>query len=458
MGEQEQFTETSTLLDNYVESSSGYYVFCKSKKTAFSFYLMAILFSANIGCTVSCISLATSRLGLSGAWQSSILAITYTLSSIIGSTYVVKKFGARDSIAAGMSLACFYMASFWLARTFPKFELEIVLLGAGIGGIGAGFLWTAYGEYLKGAARCHSEQSTQNFEECTASFARIFAFIFLTTEVMMRGVSTILVEFTSWKTVFVVYTLIACIATWGMAFVDDYGEEYRTDSTTTNGYQLTAAVRLLVVSRKMKYMVGMTAVFGLASAFVNAYLNCEVVRLALGDENSRYVGVLSAWISMVAAIASLLLKRVHDRGVIVICGAMAFFFVAFPFLVQPDARRWSIFGLMIIYTLQGIGRATFESTLKAIFVEYFPDETAGAFSNISLHYGMSNALGNLLSFRSRCSKESRYCIRYSSDGELHDIFGFEVLVCVTAILAIAGYYQASVLHRKEDEVGKAINV
>jgi len=371
---------------------------------------------------------------------------------------VVKKYGARDSILLGMSLACFYMASFWLARTFPEFELTILLLGAGIGGIGAGFLWTAYGEYLKEAARCHSNGSAQSFEECTASFARIFAFIFLITEVIIRGISTVMVEFTSWRTVFGLYSLIASISTWGMVLVDDYGEEYRTESLTTIRYQLTAAIRLFVVSRKMKYMIGMVASFGLTSAFVNAYLNCEVVRLALGDDNSTYVGILSAWISLVAAITSLLLKRVQDRGVIVICGAISFFFVAFPFLIQPDASRWNIFGILIIYTLQGIGRATFESTLKAIFVDYFPAETAGAFSNISLHFGLSNAVGNVIAFRSRCYTESTYCVRYSSDGELHDIFGFELLICVTAILAIAGYCQASAIHRKEFVPEEVFNI
>lgn len=40
-----------------------------------NFVKMAVLFSANHGCVVACLSLATARLGNVGAWQSGILYV-----------------------------------------------------------------------------------------------------------------------------------------------------------------------------------------------------------------------------------------------------------------------------------------------------------------------------------------------------------------------------------------------
>lgn len=45
----------------------------RSDAVLVNFVLMAILFSANHGCVVACLSLATARLGSVGAWQSGIL-------------------------------------------------------------------------------------------------------------------------------------------------------------------------------------------------------------------------------------------------------------------------------------------------------------------------------------------------------------------------------------------------
>jgi len=43
------------------------------EKIVWNFALLSILFSANHGCVVACLGLATARLGSTGAWQSGIL-------------------------------------------------------------------------------------------------------------------------------------------------------------------------------------------------------------------------------------------------------------------------------------------------------------------------------------------------------------------------------------------------
>ena len=85
-----------------------------SRSTVRNFIVMAVLFSANHGCTVACLSLATARLGSIGAWQSGILYITYTASAVLGATYVTKVLGGRNAIMTGMTLCkCVMMHIFF---------------------------------------------------------------------------------------------------------------------------------------------------------------------------------------------------------------------------------------------------------------------------------------------------------------------------------------------------------
>ena len=101
--------------------------------------------------------------------------------------------------------------------------------------------------------------------------------------------------------------------------------------------------------------------------------------------------------------------------------------------------------LVLIYTLHGTGRATFEGTLKATFADYFAYEKEGAFANIILQNGLSSAIGYVLTFSLLCSERSTYCVEFRN-GTLHDVLSFELLVVAASILAILGYWRASTLY------------
>jgi MFS family permease len=286
--------------------------------------------------------------------------------------------------------------------------------GAAIGGVGAGFLWTAQGAYFGRAAEDHARLTQQALSESTASLAGIFAFLYLAEEVILRLLSTLLIQFGgfSWDVIFAVYTLVTIVSAVAMVLVDNYPADNEmsggggdgnanTTTTTTNTvwYKVTAAAQLLRKDPKMKYMIGLNAVFGLTGAFLNSYVNGEVVPVALKDPNSKYVGVLSSWVSGVAAVMSLLFGRVAPRtgkGPVLVLGALCFFGVVLPFIIFPDvsnAQHWGWPLLILIFTLHGTGRATFEGTLKATFADYFPYEKEGAFANIILQNGLSGAVG-----------------------------------------------------------------
>jgi MFS family permease len=132
-----------------------------------------------------------------------------------------------------------------------------------------------------------------------------------------------------------------------------------------------------------------------------------------------------------------------------IIGILSFFTIPSLFLVNPNLREgWGLGSLIFIYTLQGIGRATFEGSLKAQFAVIFPKEKEGAFANIIFQDGLASTFGFALATSLPCHKEGSYCIKYL-DGTLHNVLVYEVLIMVTATFAFFSYFRALHLHKLE---------
>jgi hypothetical protein len=396
-------------------------------KTLRNFVVMALLFSANHGCVVSCLALASSRLGTTGAWQSGILMITYAASALLGATYAVKTLGARNAMTLGMALYCFYVGCFYAATLLGDDEqhaettkVTIAYLGAAIGGIGAGFLWTSQGTYFGQASQDYSEKRRIPVEASNAKLAGYFAFLYLSEELLMRMLSSVLLEFglASWGTIFGIYTLVAVGSTLAMPCVYDYQKtnnhnnsinNNNNDNNDDNGEgstfrKATVAIKLLREDPKMKYMIGLNAVFGFTSAFLNSYVNGQVLPVALDDPDSKYVGILTSTVSVVAAVMSLLFGKIgassgsnnggnNSNGIILMLGALCFGGVVLPFVFQPDAAHYGWWSLLGVYALHGTGRATFEGTLRSTFADYFSYEKEGAFANIILQNGIASGIG-----------------------------------------------------------------
>jgi MFS family permease len=401
------------------------------------------------------LSLATARLGSVGAWQSGVLYLAYTLSAVMGATYVVKRLGSRNSMMLGMAFFCMYVGAFLIATVWPSALKVAAMTGAAIGGIGSGLLWTAQGVYFSQASEEYSLESGQDWATSTSMLAGIFAFILLAEETALDLLSTFLIRVfgVPWDVIFAVYAGIAVLATSCMVYVKEYPIESSTGGASLSSpfasilYKVTAAFRLLVNDPKMKYMIGLNAAFGFAGAFLNSFVSGEVVPVALKDTKSSYVGLLVAIHGGVAAVCSLAfgkLSQTVGKGPILVLGALSFAGVAIPFLIQPDLEEWTWGLLIMVYAFMGCGRATFEGTLKAIFADYFSYEKEGAFANIILQNGLSSAVAYVLSFRLSCSHPSTYCIEYR-DGSLHDIFSFGMMVVVTSVVAIFGYWRASII-------------
>jgi len=476
--------------------------------TLVNFILMSIYFSANHGCVVACLSLATARLGSTGAWQSAILYFTYTMSAILGATYFVKRLGARNALVGGMLLYCVYVGCFLVATLLDDNGQGSATIGTtyaagiggAIGGIGAGFLWTAQGTYFGRASEEYSQYTGKDIADSNSKLAGIFAFIYLMEEVVLRLLSSFLIEIElSWSLVFGLYTTVAILSTFFMSFVRNYHSSESDNNSSSDivteipatiiasetesssvsltreinnadnnnhadyqqqqqqqsiWYKLTASYQILRNDPKMKYMIGLNSVFGLTSAFLNSYVNGEVIPVVLQDDSSKTIGLFTAHSSIVAAIMSFLfgtyLSPRIGNGPILIFGAVCFFGVVSPFVIEPNANQWNWGWLLLVYTLHGMGRATFEGTLKATFADFFPDEKEGAFANIILQNGLSGTIGYGLTFSLLCTNLSdKYCIQYR-DGSFHDVLSFELICIVSAIVAIVGYWRASILRNRNN--------
>ena len=484
-----------------------------------NFVLMAILFSIHHGCVVSCLSLATARLGAEiGAGQSGILYLAYTGTALLGATYSVKRVGPHRAIVGGMFLYCFYVAAFGWAAHFRTAVRTTAYVGAALGGIGAGLVWTAQGSFFAQAATAHAQAaaaaaaqeehiqddsglhqtattatttmstSTQDLSsQSTARMAGVFAFFYLSLELLLRSFSSV----ASWTALFNTYGLLTIVATIGMAvlvrppnLVHEGSIEQLSASIVW--YQVTAAIQLWKPSTfstdngrrrrrwpVMPFLVGMNAVFGLESAFLNAYINGQVVP-------AQSVGIWSAWASGVAAAGSLLFGRwtaatianassasgnsvngdgdnnndsclSNRKGLVLSAGAASFVSVVFPFVLKPNISEWtdtnssfsSWWIFLFIFTLHGVGRATFEGTLKATFADFFPHEKEGAFANIILQNGLASSLGYFLTSHLACHNDRDvYCVPYK-DGTRHHTGLMEFFVLLVGVLGIIGYWQAA---------------
>ena len=191
-----------------------------------TFILMAICFSANHGAVTACLGLSSARLGeLSylgadlGTWQSGTLYITYTLSAVFGAAHIVKQLGSRNGVFAGLVIYCVYVACFLVVAVLEtdKYKWPAAIVGAAIGGVGGGFLWTAQGAYFGKTAEAYARATEVKVEEATAYLSGVFAFFYLAEEVVLKMLSTVLTNTDwglswEWWKVFVVYTQVSAVS------------------------------------------------------------------------------------------------------------------------------------------------------------------------------------------------------------------------------------------------------
>ena len=100
---------------------------------------------------------------------------------------------------------------------------------------------------------------------------------------------------------------------------------------------------------------------------------------------------------------------------------------------------------MLLFVFQGLGRGVWESTNKAIFLEYFKYDVAGAGSNLIIQNGGASALAFFVNAYASASPTVADC---KADGQCPAFAAEGWIVVVSSGLAIVGFIFASKLFNR----------
>jgi len=368
-----------------------------------NFVLMSVCFSFNHGCVTSLLGLASSTLSdrLSGL-QSGILYIFYLLSALFCSSSLVGVFGSKGALVSGVFLYCFYVCCFLVSNIDDTYVTWIsAITGAAIGGFAAGNLWTAQGTFFGETVKVYVQISGENSKEVTTRFSGYFAFIYLSLEVICKLLSSFLYLFSGDGLVYTVYAIIAVLSTIGMLFVVDmkqYVNNYKsTPQKLCSSDKVSGVLKLLFTDGRMIFLYPCIMAFGVMAGFINYYANGTIVKDSVGK---IMIGYLTSTTAGVAALSSLIFPRlvnVLGKGPILVLGQLCFFTEAIIFWSISNAKLGHYTILFILYAIHGIGRSTYESTMRATFADIWKnDQQAYAFANIVVANGGSTAVAFLV--------------------------------------------------------------
>jgi MFS family permease len=275
--------------------------------------------------------------------------------------------------------------------------MPIALIGAVIGGLGAGLLWTCQGAFLTMLCEKLADQEGRVKEEVTAEIMGTWGLIFLGCECSVRALTTVFTKYAelSKPTVFYIWAGVALLSTLTfLAFASNFSRS-QPFSRSQFTEKLLAAVSLW--SEPQLWLLQCTNItFGFAAAWNAGYVSQNITTKALGAD---FIGFAAAMLSGIAAILSKLfgfLSQRYGKGPIVLLGALAFLSLGIFSKWVGEPAKWG-WGTLVFYAFMGIGRAVYESTNKAIFSDFFPGpKSPGAFANVFVFNSLSSTVAFIL--------------------------------------------------------------
>lgn len=391
-----------------------------------NFIVFCCFFSIAHGTVDAVVAFAGAELGTGlGAQGGFILYIFYTISALLIAKPFVAVFKAKLGVVVGLSGLLCYVVSFFLAVISPANANGLFSVGAAVGGVGAGILWTSQGVYYSLNAAEYSHKRSKSNAKVVTNFAAIFSAFYLSMETIFKVVATAVFLGEggrgSWRfAVFALYavaafTAVVAVSTLTIPLTESKDQNGRSISTTNivSSFSfskvpvkqvkedVSAVMRIMVTIPKLQLLLPYQVCFGFASGLVGIYVNGVIVGDYLGD---GYLGLLSgiatfAAVSLAIPYAYLSNNLKDGKWYIMIFGGCCFAFAGFPMLVMSD-QQMSSWGFLVIYfIIHGAARGVWENTNKSLIVDYFSDtsEREAAFAAVYFSSGFSGALGYLFS-------------------------------------------------------------
>ena len=443
-----------------------------------NFLRMSALFAINHGAVTAVLNLCVVVLGPLGSYMNGALYVAYATTALCGSSAIVSLLGYRLALIVGTAVYCVYVGAFPLALvvTDPGPQYAIAITGGIIGGVAAGFLWTAQGAYFTTSAKMYAEAHDDGSvtpQQATASFAALFGAVFLGFELLLKLAPLAITIFndggsddaainatalspppplppyspsmappsppsdpsasggTSPKTSDVVIAVLysACAILSSIAMTTIWDLERRKKAVSMNGEasssrggadvgvaavgggaaaaarpgfsfaRVASAVLLWCKEPAVLLLAPVQVTFGFCAALLGDLVAHKVVPIAFPDRVATAAGCLSALVALTAALLQVPFSRTAalcGKPPLMIAGLVAFGSLATLCLALSEAELAAFGTLVSCYLLQGVGRACYEGTNKALYADFFPHDSEAAFSNIVLANGAASAVGFFL--------------------------------------------------------------
>jgi len=358
---------------------------------------MGLCFALNHGVVTTPLGVATSTLGVDVANIGNAVLYSFTLlSSLLLGAPFVGTFGAKNGLLFAMLLYCVYVACFGAAALFDQGtagQWAAFLAGSTCGGLAAGVLWTAQGGYFGSTATQLAAATGQSREETTARLAGQFASVYLALEVASKlGFSGLrLLDVDVWQAG-ALYFALGALALLLMTRVYDLESPRAADEPVAEPTsKLTAAISLW--SDPVVWLLAPTNLaFGFCAAYMNGYVNGTYAAQELGSSSVAFLGAVTALVAAVLAKVYGPLGERLGKGPVIALGAACFFCIPLCSLALGCCADWG-WWLIVLYLLQGSGRAVYESTNRAVFSDFFPGpKTESAFANCMLQSSLAFAV------------------------------------------------------------------
>mmetsp|Transcript_50401 Transcript_50401/g.88652 ORF Transcript_50401/g.88652 Transcript_50401/m.88652 type:complete len:434 (-) Transcript_50401:96-1397(-) len=368
-----------------------------ANKARNDFLRMAVSFSITHGCAVTMLAYATTLLSEhAGLVGNGVLYVSTFISSLFFAAPAIQTIGYHKGLLMGLGFYSLYVLSFFLSLFAPTgVQVALFSLGSFVGGLGAGVMWTSQGGYMTYTAGFIASWTSEPRSEITTMLASQFATVYLVGEMIAKlGFSGL--QYCGLHDQFIcLLLLVMCVLSTMTLLTVAAPDTPEQDETKSDPMAKLWAVMKLWPDPKLWLLAPGNVTFGFSSAFINGIFVSRYVVPALGEGS---VGLLSATTVLSASLAVPAfgyLGTRFGRGLVVFIGAISFLLISL-FVSSKMANTWKI-QLVLFYLLQGVGRAVYESTNRAIFSDFFQGAPDGAFANVVIQASISPAICFFLS-------------------------------------------------------------
>lgn len=354
---------------------------------------MTICFAVNHAVCTAPLIVASTLLGENAAYVGlGILYVAAVVGSLLVAAPACAALGLRHALVAGGTLFCVYIGGFALAlcaSTGSWLQWTLWVFCSACGGMGGAVMWTAQGGYFAETGTKLATITGETAEVVKASLAGSFSFWFLIFEVMSK------LGFSALQSLDLAPSVVSFVfLTLGVASVMLlFGvRDLRPSNPSVSTVERVLGVVSLWPDPVIWLLSPVNLTFGFSAAFMNGYVNGVFLKAELGENSVAAVGAITPLVAAGGAKLFGYIGGITGKGPVIMVGAVCFFGIPFCLLALGCCNGWGSL-IIFLYIFQGLGRAVYESTNRAVFADFYTgDDTPNAFANCALQSNSAFAI------------------------------------------------------------------